>query len=487
MSITMRILALFLVLVSLFAGGCATNPVTGESDLVLMSEDQELAIGRKTHAEIIDHYGVYNDPALADYVQKIGRKLARVSHRSNLVYRFTVLDSAEVNAFALPGGYIYITRGLLAYLNSEAQLAAVLGHEIGHVTARHAVRQHAAATTTGLLGAVIAATTDIPAAGDLANVAGTALVRGYGRSHELEADRLGAEYLARGGYDPGAMLKVIGVLKNQETFEKQLAREEDREPNVYHGVFATHPDNDKRLQEVVQSAARFRVKHPITNGNGFLQRLQGLTFGDGENDGIRRGRHFYHKPLHFALSFPEGWKVENFPDRLLAVAPGNKAVMQMLAQDINRRIPPREFMLQRLKLGNLQYGEQVRNQDGMEGYTAITTVNTPYGRRQTRFVVLYHRDKAYIFAGAAKDTAAPFAYDKAFISTAKSFHDLRRDEEILATPLQLVIRAAVAGDNFVHMARSSRIPHHAEEQLRLLNQMYPRGEPRPGQIIKLVK
>jgi predicted Zn-dependent protease len=482
-----HILLISLLLASLNLVGCATNPVTGDSDLVFMSEDEEIAIGRKTHQEIIDHYGVYDDQALNDYVQRVGRKLAQVSHRNNLIYRFTVLDSPEVNAFALPGGYIYITRGLLVYLNSEAQLAAVLGHEIGHVTARHAVRQHSAAMTTGILGAVIAAATDIPAAGDLTNVAGTALVRGYGRSHELEADRLGSEYLARAGYDPNAMLDVIRVLKDQELFENQLAKEEEREPKTYHGLFSTHPDNDQRLQEVVQSARKYQVKNPITNGTGFLQRLDGLTFGDGEREGIRRGRHFYHKQLQFALSFPNDWRVENRPDRILAVAPSNKAVLQMLAMDINRRVTPREFMEIRLKLKGLTHGESIRNADGMDGYTAITTVNTPYGKRQTRFVVLYHREKAYVFAGAAKDTAKPFAYDATFLSTAKTFHALRNDEQQLATPLKIEILTAGSNTRFNQLAKGSRISHHPEEQLRLLNQMYPKGEPHSKQLIKVVE
>jgi predicted Zn-dependent protease len=480
-------LLLSLLLASLYLAGCATNPVTGDSDLVFMSEDEEIAIGRKNHQEIIDHYGVYGDQALNDYVQRVGRKLAQVSHRSNLIYRFTVLDTPEVNAFALPGGYIYITRGLLVYLSTEAQLAAVLGHEIGHVTARHAVRQHSAAMTAGILGAVIAAATDIPAAGDLTNIAGTALVRGYGRSHELEADSLGSEYLARAGYDPDAMLDVIRVLKDQELFEKQLAREEDRDPSYYHGLFATHPENDKRLQEVVNSANKFQVKNPVTNGTGFLQRLDGLTFGDGEREGIRRGHHFYHKQLQFALSFPEKWRVENRPDRLLAIAPGKTALLQMLVMDLNRRISPQEFMERRLKLSGLKHGESIRNADGMDGYTAVTTVNTPYGRRQTRFVVLYYQEKAYIFAGAAKDTTKPFAYDAVFISTAKTFHALRPDEQQLATPLKIKIISASSNTRFNQLAKGSRISHHPEEQLRLLNQRYPQGEPRSNELIKIVE
>ena len=167
---------------------------------------------------MLKQYRVYDDPALQQYVQSVGDKVAKLSHRNNLFYRFTLLDSTQVNAFALPGGYIYITRGLLVYLNSEAELAAVLGHELGHVTARHSVRQHSMSTTTNLLGALIGAASGVQGVGQLTNMIGTGIVRGYGREHELEADGLGVEYLARAGYDPAAMEKVITTLKNQELF-----------------------------------------------------------------------------------------------------------------------------------------------------------------------------------------------------------------------------------------------------------------------------
>ena len=153
------------------AGGCATNPVTGGKDVVLMSESQEIEIGRKAHPQVLQQYGRYEDEALQQYVNGVGQRIAAVSHRPELQYTFTVLDSADVNAFALPGGFVYITRGIMAYLNSEAELAAVLGHEIGHVTARHAVRQQTGATAAGVGAAVVGILTG---SGDLANVAGAA-------------------------------------------------------------------------------------------------------------------------------------------------------------------------------------------------------------------------------------------------------------------------------------------------------------------------
>lgn len=467
--------------------GCATNPVTGQSDFVLMSEEQEIALGRQYSPQVLKETPAYDNPELAAYVQQIGTQIASHSHRANLIYRFTVLDSQDVNAFALPGGYIYITRGLLAYLNSEAELAAVLGHEIGHVTARHSVRQQSTATATGLIGAVLAGASGVQGAGDLANVASTAIVRGYGREHELEADRLGAEYLARSNYDPQAMLRVIRVLKDQESFEIQRAKEEGREPHVYHGLFSTHPDNDARLKEVIGAANKYANPNAKSNnGDVFLQKLEGLTFGDSEREGIRRGNHFYHLDLDFALVFPEGWRIENRPDSLLAQSRDNDGLIQFSLEDLNKRIPPVDFLSERLKLQNIRNGESIQL-DGMEGYTALADQSTTFGKLPVRFVILYRGDKALIFAGLSKTKGQPYRFDAAILKTARSFHRLSDSERSLAKAQRLHIIRASANTRFAALARESSLPNQPEAQLRLLNGYYPTGEPTPKEAIKIVR
>jgi predicted Zn-dependent protease len=484
-----RVLASLLILGSLLlTSGCAVNPVTGRSDFVLLSEDQEIALGRENHAEVIKKYGLYKNPPLQDYVQKVGERLAAVSHRNNLIYRFTILDSPTVNAFALPGGYIYITRGLLAYLNNEAELAAVLGHEIGHVTARHSVRQHTAATATGILAGVLASQTGVSGAGDLFNAIGTALVRGYGREHELESDRLGAEYLARSGYDPLAMLEVIRVLKDQEVFERELAKREDREPRVYHGVFSTHPDNDTRLQQVVGRARALQKQNGLnhTNRVTFLRHIEGLVYGDSEEQGILRKNRFYHRDLNITLAFPEDWRIDNQPNQLVAIAPQNTGLLQVQALDLNRRLTPQQFMLRRLKLDDLQKGESFRHH-GLEGYTAVARTRTAYGQRLARFVVVFLKDKVWVFKGVSKDASAPFRFDRLFIDTAKSFRTLTSSEQELARAHHLHIITAKASTRFAGLAKESRLGNDAENQLRLLNHYYPKGEPAAGTPLKVVQ
>jgi predicted Zn-dependent protease len=478
---------LTLLLSAMLTSACSTNPVTGKQDFVLMSEEQEISLGRQYSNEIVKEIPVYDDPELTRLVQKIGEQVAANSHRPELIYRFTVLDSDQVNAFALPGGYIYITRGMMAYLNSEAELAAVLGHEIGHVTARHSVRQHGTATMTGLLGAVLSASTGIQGAGDLSRLAGTAIVRGYGREHELEADRLGAEYLAKSGYDPEGMLRVVGILKNQEAFDKRLAKEEGREPRAYHGLFSTHPDNDKRLQEVIAAAGKFRQTDTARNGReSYLRAIDGLVFGDSEREGITRNGRFYHRDLDFALTFPAGWRIENKSDRVLAIAPKNEGIVQLTTADLNKRISPQAFMLQRMKLRNIRSGKAIRV-GGLEGYTAIANGKTPWGTRRVRYTVLFRGDKAWIFAGAAKNRNEFQNYESAFLDTVESYHALTGQEKKLAAGKRIGLVTTTPRTRYSDLARKSPVTHLAEDQLRLLNGHYPNGEPAASGLIKIVR
>ncbi|HDP88414.1 MAG TPA: peptidase M48 Ste24p [Thioalkalivibrio sp.] len=467
--------------------GCATNPVTGGQDFVLMTQDQEIATGRQYHQQLLQQHPTYEDPRLQAYVSRIGDELARNSHRSELVFHFTVLDSQDVNAFALPGGYVYITRGIMAYMNSEAELAGVLGHEIGHVTARHGVRQQSAATVTGILGAVISARAGSQAAGDLSNMLGTALIRGYGREHELEADRLGAEYLARVGYDPQEMLGVVGILKDQEEFEKQRAAEEGREPRIYHGVFATHPANDARLQEVVRAADRFKGSATRSAGRDtYLGMIDGMVWGPGEKQGVLRGRDFYHRDLGITLRFPQDWRVENQPDRLLTLPRDGSAMLQLTVEPLNERLTARQLLESKFKTNSLREGRAL-NIPGMDGYTALATLNTPFGQRATRTAVIVHDKNVYLFLAASKADGVRPQQDTLFLATIEGFRSLRADEATLAESRRIHVITAKAGDTFARLARDTDLNQHAEEILRLLNGMYPDGEPTPGQRIKIIK
>lgn len=465
--------------------GCAQNPVTGNSDFVMLSEESEISIGRTNHPKIIAQYGRYEDEAIQSYVQSIGVALGKVSHRKELIYRFTVLDSPVINAFALPGGYIYITRGLMAYLNSEAELAAVLGHEIGHVTARHGVRQQSAAQAANIgytIGSILLPELRGVGSQNLFNIFGGALLSGYGREHELESDGLGAEYLARSGYDPKAMLDVIRVLKNQSSFAEAQAKQQGREPQGYHGVFASHPDNDTRLQNVVSAANQYMVQNGKTKRDDYLNRINGMTFGDSEKQGIRSGQHFYHLAMGFAVKFPKDWQINNKPESVQSVAAGGKAFIEMGAEDLNRRLSPFQFIQQRLGFDKLKSG-QALSVRGLDGYTGIVEVKGNLGRVS----VIYLGDKAFIFFGGVKDKRLFSQFDNLFLATAKSLHRLQDKEIPLAKAKKIAVKKVGKGDSYQSWSSRSRISNAPMMQLRLLNADYPAGELRRGQRAKSVQ
>jgi len=478
------------ILACLLLSGCATNPVSGGKNFVLMSEHEEIALGRQYHPQITAQYGVYPDEELQQYVNRIGQELAKASHRPHLEYHFTVLDDELVNAFALPGGYIYITRGMLAHLNSEAELAAVLGHEIGHVTDRHAVRQHSQSQLLGVLGSVAGAATGV-AGSTTANLFGGALLKGYGRNHELKADELGAEYLARTDYPPDAMIEVIEVLKNRERFEIERARKEGREPKVYHGFLASHPDNDKRLVEVVEKAKELGEGNPArVNRDGFLQHIDGMTWGQGGPSGVVRGNEYYNASLAIKMSMPDNWEIQSQTGKVLAVAPGQAAALQISAMPLAAQLRPRDFLIRRLRVTGLREGRDI-SVGGMQGFIAIAAnAESPYGKRLVRYAVIYDQASghAYVFSGAEKrNSVDDIAADRYFIPAIFSLDKLAPGDFELAQPAVVKVMTPSAGTNIEALAAQSPLGPYAAEQLRLLNDLYPSGQPKSGEAIKVVE
>ena len=475
--------------IAVLGGGCARNPVTGGTDVTMVSEKGEIEQGRKAHEQVINFYGVYEDQALQDYVNEVGQRLARASHRPDLEWHFTVVDADDINAFALPGGYIYITRGIMAYLNSEAELAAVLGHEIGHVTARHQVRQQTQQTLTGILGAGAAIFTGNRAVADLANIGGQALLSGYGRDMELEADRLGAEYLGKTGYNPQAMIEVIGVLKNQETFEMQRAREEGREPRVYHGVFASHPSADQRLQQAVGLAKPTAKEGDLRVGKeDYFRRIDGLAFGSSRQQGIVRDNRFYHAGLGITIAFPKDWVVLNQRNRLVAHTRTQDALLQITVDGRPDKTTPREYLQKQIGDRGMTAGQEL-NFNGFEGYAMIARSGSPLdrGAGPVRYAAVYRDKLVYVFAAASRSSqdAIP-AHDRVFLSTFQTLRPLKPSEFPLAEPNRIRLVKAQSGTNIEQLATGSPILKYPVQTLRLINDLYPKKEPEPGQIVKVV-
>ena len=320
----------------------------------------------------------------------------------------------------------------------------------------------------------------------MGSLLGGALLSGYGREHELEADRLGAEYLARTAYDPGAMLDVIRVLKNQEVFEVHRARAEGRQPQVYHGLFSTHPDNDTRLQEVISYADKIKPAASTYSGRDtYLGHIEGLAYGDGEHEGIVRGQEFYHGKLGIYLRFPDGWKVDNRSNNLTAVAADANALIQLALKPAEPGLSPRAFMLKGMGLTTLS-NESTFAAGGHPAHTGIATINTSTGGRLARITVINHQNNVLILAGISKDPQAIGRYDGIFLNTAKSLRSLTQAERLRAQPLRLKMIRAEKNSRHRDLAGDSGLDDYPEAQSRLLNGAYPAGEPQPGEIIKTI-
>ena len=327
-----RRLLLPLVVLGVLAPGCAINPVTGQRELSLVSPEQELRIGSEGYQAVVAEYGLYGDPALQAYVTEVGQKVAHASHQPGLAWRFAVLDDPTVNAFAMPGGYIYITRGILAHLNSEAQLAGVLGHEIGHVTHRHTAERITQQQLYGLgLGLASTVSETVRRYGDLAQQGLGLLFLKYSRDDERQADELGVGYATAAGYDPREIPSTYAMLK----------RVSEQAGQRLPGFLSTHPDPGDR--EVTTAAlAKQAVQGRtglVVNGRGYVQRLDGVVFGSDPRQGYFAGDVYIHPGLRFQLSFPSGWTHQDTRTSVAAQEPGRQAVMQLSLADAGALSP----------------------------------------------------------------------------------------------------------------------------------------------------
>jgi predicted Zn-dependent protease len=455
---------------------CASNP-TGGSNFVLMTEKRELEIGKEEHEKLMQTAPIYNDAKLQAYVEEVGNKIAAVSDRPDLDYTFTVIDSPDINAFALPGGYIYVNRGLITFLTNEAQLAGVIGHEIAHVTARHAVRQQTAARSGRIIGTAVTVAsifaTGTNVLGETAGLFGGALISGYGREMELEADELGAVYMHRAGYDPAAIIEVIGVLKNHEDFMKLTS---NRGP-AYHGLFATHPRNDTRLQQAVGKVGQLDPSNRVeidpaifrerTTGTVVGPSIQNLTGAEGRN-------RYYQNLLGYTVLFPASWRWDETTTTVVARNAEGNASLLVEAQRLQDNKEPRIYLRETLGIPELRQSEDL-SQFGLRGYTGIHPDN---GERKA---VVYFNQRAFIFTGRSEGPDA----DSALLESIRSFRPIARNEAIFANPLQVMWIQSDGRQTYAQLARMTRIPDHGEQTLRLMNGQYPAGEPRAGQWVKI--
>ncbi|MCK6418872.1 MAG: M48 family metalloprotease [Alphaproteobacteria bacterium] len=311
--------------------GCSTNPATGKQQFAaLMGPEQEKSVGVREHEKIVAQFGLYEDPALLSYVRRVGQRVTRDTERPDIVYQFYIIDSPIVNAFALPGGYIYISRGLLALANSEAELAAVLAHEAGHITGRHAAERYSHGVLTSLGAAVISAAVDHPDVGQALNLGSNLYLSSYSRGQEHEADSLGLRYMSRAGYDPQAMSRFLNTLEHDEVFRSHRQNGAQARVQRIPGYFSTHPATSER----VAATSREGEQYPAGDDGraAYLAAIEGLIYGDSATQGFVRGSSFYHPELGFGFDLPQDFEISNGETAVTARAPDGSALVFDMAQ-----------------------------------------------------------------------------------------------------------------------------------------------------------
>ena len=452
-----------------------------------MTLEEEVKLGQAEHQKIIGKFGVYRDQELQDYIDKVGQRVAAESSRPEVEYRFTLLNDDMINAFALPGGFIYLTRGMLVHMNSESELAAVLGHEIAHVTEKHALRRETRGKGINVLNRVLAIGTGQSALYELGNIFGGSILLGFSRAFELEADEVGAQYMAKAGYSPTAMLNTIEILKAKDRIEIAQARKEKRRPRVSHGT-SSHPDNDTRYKKAIIASEKLLVDYDdFIKADEFLEKLNGLAYGKSRQAGVVRKNTFYHPKLGIKFSFPESWRFETLRKGAMVVNEVGESSFTISTSRLARGATPASFTEEQLGL-NVREGREITI-DGMPAYLGIADkADSAYGPRPVRFAVIFDERKglAYLLRGAGKYDLRNIADDRNYIASIFSFDRMSREDFRSAkTPAVQVVRAE-KDTTMEQLAEESPITNYALDTLRLINGLFPHGQPEEGQLIKIV-
>ena len=461
-----------LLLASLSFAGCAVNPATGARQFMLVSESQEIAMGRDYDKEVVASIGLYPDSALQGWIQQFGARLAATSERPNLPWTFHVVDDPVVNAFALPGGFIYVTRGILAHLNSEAELAGVVGHEIGHVTARHSASQMTKQqlAQVGLVVGAIAS----PEFGRYSGLAGQALGVLF-LKYSREADDLGLRYMRRVNYDPREMPHVFEMLTRVSQ-----AQGGGRVPEW----LATHPDPENRRGRIEQEIAALpqNFSGVAVNRDEYLRRLDGLVFGNNPREGYFKENQFFHPELRFRMTFPEGWTTNNGKQAVVAVSPEKDALVEVsLAKQPTADAAAQAFLSQQ----GVRGGYPVRTSlGGLPAVTAGFAAATESGTLRGTAVFVEHGGAVYRLVGYAPEPRWP-AVAGAAEHALQSFARLTDPAALAVQPHRVDMVKLDQRITIEELARKRPSPVSAAT-LALLNQVEPQTPLEPGRLVKWI-
>ena len=466
-------------------GGCAVNPATGGQTFTGgLSTSQEIKIGRQEHPKILKQFGgEYGSPELQRYVQSIGQLLAQTVERKDIQYKFTLLNSPIVNAFAVPGGYIYITRGLMTLADNEAQLAGVLAHELGHLTALHHARRYGQGMLANILlgGIAIAGGGSLAQAGQLGAVA---VLQSYSRANEFEADDLGIRYMSRAGYDPQELAGFLGKLRaNSRLTAKLMGRSPDQVDQF--DFMATHPTPVERVRRASANARAVSVRQAMRAQDVYFRRINGMLYGDDPEQGFIRGNVFSHPVLRFTFTVPDGFRLFNSSSSVAAMGPnGARIIFDRAPKPTGGAMTAylRDVWAAKLPLN----GVERIDVNGLEAATGAAQVQTRQGPFDLRLVAIRQsRNVIYRFMfltppNLTNQLSLPLR------RTTYSFRRLSQRQARALKPRRLRTVRVRRGDTVQRLARRMAFKDLQVQRFRVLNGLEPGQGLRAGQMVKIV-
>lgn len=480
---TSRLLGSLLFLV-LGASGCSLNPATGQQSFTgLMSSEKELQVGKEEHPKILRQFGgAFDDAEIAKYVDRLGQKLARTSELPNIKWTFSVLDDPIINAFALPGGYVYISRGLIGLAENEAELAAVLGHEIGHVTARHTAQRYSKSVLTSIGATVLGIVIGGPV-GDIASFAGQAYLAGYSRGHEMEADLLGMRYMTKLGYDPKASASFFKKLAEHSELEARMKGQKGKQG--HYSIFASHPDTQSRIVASQKIAQGYSPDLTVLRRAPYLHHVDGLLYGLSPKQGIIRGRTFIHPDLRMQFSIPKGFTFTNKPAYVAATHKNGTALIFQMGKTDHGRLPITRYLTEiwanKYRLDNVQPLEINRKQAA----TGTLRLKTKEGVRDIRYLAIQDGKDIFQFRFLTPPDLTQ-KMERELRQTTYSFRRLSYREAKAIKGDHIVLYKAKRADTITSVARKMQVGKLKESWLKVLNKEQLKDGLQTGEVLKLV-
>lgn len=459
-------------------------PTTALAGLFGLSPEQEQKLGAQEHPKILRAYGgEIENEALAAYVRRVADKIIPATNMPKQEWTVTTLDSPIVNAFALPGGYIYISRGLLALANSEAELAGVIGHEFGHVVARHTSQRIERSNWLGLGQLGVAIITGEPGLANLAGNVGQLYLLNFSRKQEYEADSYGISYLSKSGFDPYAQAEFLDSLHAQSQFMQSVSGQQ--QPIEF---LSTHPNTAKRVVEAIQAAdVAGQGNTRPRNRNTFLAAIDGMTYGDSEAHGYVRGQTFSHPRMRISFTAPQGFKLQNMPDKVVATGPNN-ANVQFFGDKPQSGSPAAYLRSELSQKVKVQFGEiQTMKINGLAAATGVGRANIGNGRTAPlRAVVYAFAPEEYFFFLMLYPGGITESLNDQYQQMANSFRKLSASEASKLKPRRIRIVTVKPGDTVAKLAAQSAFDDHDVKRFRLLNDLSANDTLQAGTKVKIV-